>query len=70
MTSWLVDALCLIGDYERAGDLFKDLCSLAGHTGLLTEQFDPESGRALGNVPQAYSHLGLINNALALDGNL
>ncbi len=67
MTSWLVDSLCLIGRHEQAEELFKDLCGLVGATGLLTEEFDPDNGRSLGNVPQAYSHLGLINNALAID---
>jgi GH15 family glucan-1,4-alpha-glucosidase len=67
MTSWLVDALALTGQRDEAMDLFQDLCGLVGATGLMAEQFDPEHARALGNVPQAYSHLGLINNALNLD---
>jgi trehalose 6-phosphate phosphatase len=67
MTSWLIDSLALVGRREEAESLFKELSELSGATGLMTEQFDPESGRALGNVPQAYSHLGLINNALNLD---
>jgi GH15 family glucan-1,4-alpha-glucosidase len=67
MTSWLIDALALTGRREAAEGLFKELCRLAGATGLMTEQFDPERGQALGNVPQAYSHVGLINNALNLD---
>ncbi len=70
MTSWLIDALCLIGRQEEAESLFKDLCGLVGRTGLMSEEFDPESGRSLGNVPQAYSHLGLIGNALMLDERL
>ena len=70
MTSWLIDALCLIGAQEQAEGLFKDLCGLAGKTGLMAEEFDPESGRALGNVPQAYSHLGLIGNALSIERGL
>ncbi len=68
MTSWLIDALTLTGRRETAESLFKELCDLVGATGLMAEQFDPENGRALGNVPQAYSHIGLINNALNLDG--
>ncbi|MGI9598256.1 MAG: glycoside hydrolase family 15 protein, partial [Acidimicrobiales bacterium] len=67
MTSWLIDALFLTGRQEQAEGLFKDMCGLVGRTGLMAEQFDPESGRALGNVPQAYSHLGLINNALTIE---
>ena len=68
MTSWLIDALAMTGRREDAESLFKDLCSLVGATGIMAEQFDPENGRALGNIPQAYSHLGLINNALTLSG--
>ncbi len=68
MTSWLIDSLCLVGKQDEAARLFKNLCDLAGTTGLMAEEYDPDSGRALGNVPQAYSHLGLIGNALSLDG--
>ena len=46
--------------------VFDGLVALAGPTGLLSEEYDPEQGRSLGNHPQAYSHLGLINNALTL----
>jgi trehalose-phosphatase len=66
MTSWLIDAYHLVGRDDDAHALVKKLAALAGPTGLLTEEFDPESGRCLGNHPQAYSHLGLINNALRL----
>ena len=66
MTSWLIDSLVLTGRRSDAEELFKDLCGLVGATGIMAEQFDPENGRALGNIPQAYSHLGLINNALTL----
>lgn len=66
MTSWLIDALALTGRREDAEALFKELCSLVGATGIMAEQYDPENGRALGNIPQAYSHLGLINNAINL----
>ena len=45
------------------------MCELAGPTGLLPEQYDPESERGLGNHPQAYSHLGLIRCAQLLDGD-
>ncbi|OWY60480.1 hypothetical protein B7486_68950, partial [cyanobacterium TDX16] len=67
MTSWLIDAYLLVGREDDARSLFKDLASLAGPTGLMAEEFDPATGRALGNHPQAYSHLGLIENALNLD---
>jgi trehalose 6-phosphate phosphatase len=67
MTSWLVDSLVLVGRVDEAAELFGQLCQQAGRTGLLAEELDPSSGRSLGNVPQAYSHLGLIHNALNLD---
>ncbi|MEM7340339.1 MAG: trehalose-phosphatase [Actinomycetota bacterium] len=66
MTSWLIDAMAMTGRRDDADALFKDLCGLVGKTGIMAEQYDPENGRALGNIPQAYSHLGLINNALRL----
>ena len=66
MTSWLIDAKILIGDVAAARDLFRGYVDLAGPTGLLAEEYDPATGRALGNHPQAYSHLGLIHNACNL----
>jgi len=63
MTSWLIDAKILIGDMPEARDLFNQLTNLAGPTGLMAEEYDPVTKRALGNHPQAYSHLGLIHNA-------
>lgn len=66
MTSWLIDAYALLGETEEAHSLFHKLLATAGDTGLLSEEFDPVSCRSLGNHPQAYSHLGVINNALAL----
>ncbi len=70
MTSWLIDALHLVGRTEEARELLDDLVALAGPTGLLSEEFDPENSRSLGNHPQAYTHLGIINNALRLAGRL
>ena len=66
MTSWLVDAYLLAGRRADAEALFAELVGHAGATGLLSEEVDPATGRSLGNHPQAYSHLGLINNALNL----
>ena len=66
MTSWLIDALAITGRRDDALELFNDLVGLVGATGLMTEEFDVVHGRALGNLPQAYSHLGLINNARTL----
>lgn len=66
-TSWLIEALCLLGRHRDAGELFEELVGLAGHNGLFAEQFDPEGGRVLGNIPQLHAHAGLITNALTLD---
>ena len=66
MTSWLIDSKILIGDLDGARALFDDYAALAGPTGLMSEEYDPVTGQARGNFPQAYSHLGLIENALNL----
>ena len=66
MTSWLVDAKILTGDVDGARALFDDYVELAGPTGLMSEEHDPVTDQARGNFPQAYSHLGLIENALNL----
>ncbi len=65
---WLIEAYVLIGDKRKATELFERLLACAGPTGLLAEQYDPQSAAGLGNFPQAYSHLALINAAVALDG--
>jgi trehalose 6-phosphate phosphatase len=64
--SWLVEAYLLMGQVEEAWKLFNEMTALVGPTGLLSEQYDPATGRALGNHPQAYSHIGLIENAIRL----
>jgi GH15 family glucan-1,4-alpha-glucosidase len=64
--SWLVAAYVLLGRVDDARSLFNDMVALVGRTGLLSEQYDPRLHRALGNHPQAYSHLGLIENAIKL----
>lgn len=66
-TSWLVRAHVLMGNKEHAEMLFEQLISLVGPTGLLSEQYDPVNKMGLGNFPQAYSHLGIIDAALALE---
>lgn len=65
-TAWLIEAYVMMGQVDDARLLFDRYVDLAGHTGLLSEEYDPVSGLMLGNHPQAYSHLGLINCALAL----
>ncbi len=67
-TSWLIESLALIGRRDEAMELLEGYAGLAGPTGLMAEQFDPETGLALGNFPQAYSHLGLISAAVRLSG--
>jgi GH15 family glucan-1,4-alpha-glucosidase len=63
---WLVDNYVLQGRYEEARRVFDRLLSRCNDVGLLAEEFDPLTGRMLGNFPQAYSHVGLINSALNL----
>jgi GH15 family glucan-1,4-alpha-glucosidase len=63
---WLADALTLIGRHQEAHDLFERLLSLCNDVGLLSEEYDPVGQRMLGNFPQAFSHVGLINTALNL----
>jgi GH15 family glucan-1,4-alpha-glucosidase len=61
---WLVSALCEIGDYTRARGLCSRLLSLAGPLELYAEEIDVNSGAHLGNFPQAFTHLALINAVL------
>jgi GH15 family glucan-1,4-alpha-glucosidase len=63
---WLVDNYVLQDRYSEARKLFTRLLSRCNDVGLLAEEFDPLAGRMLGNFPQAYSHVGLINCALSL----
>jgi len=61
---WLVSALCEIGEYRRAHELCAKLLSFAGPLELYAEEIDPHSGQQLGNFPQAFTHLALINAVL------
>ena len=63
---WLIDNYILQGRYPEARRLFDRLLSRCNDVGLLAEEFDPFKGRMLGNFPQAYSHVGVINCALNL----
>ena len=63
---WLVDNYVLQGRDVEARKLFDRLLARCNDVGLLAEEFDPLAGRMLGNFPQAYSHVGLINCALNL----
>jgi GH15 family glucan-1,4-alpha-glucosidase len=67
---WLVDNYILHGRCAEARQLFERLLSHCNDVGLLAEQFDPSTGRMLGNFPQAYSHVGVINCALNLSAQI
>ena len=64
---WLAEALALSGQLDEALDVFSAQTNAANHVGLLAEEVDPSSGAPLGNIPQAFSHLGLIQAAARLD---
>jgi GH15 family glucan-1,4-alpha-glucosidase len=66
-TFWLADALALTGEGDDAKALFERLLELRNDVGLLSEEWGAETGRQLGNTPQAFSHLALVNTAVALD---
>lgn len=63
---WLVDCLVRLGRREDAQRLFDRLVSVGNDLGLLAEEYDPVSDRLLGNFPQAFSHIGLVNSAVNL----
>ncbi len=64
MTSfWLADNLAMLGRHDEAKEMFDRLCGLCNDVGLLSEEYDPQENRLLGNFPQAFSHVALINTA-------
>ena len=64
---WLADALILIGRHDEAHELFDRLAGLANDVGLLAEEYDARLERQVGNFPQAFTHVGLVNTAMNLD---
>ncbi|MDN3357391.1 glycoside hydrolase family 15 protein [Actinomadura sp. DC4] len=66
-TFWLAQALALSGQVDRARAAFERAAAYANDLGLLAEEVDPETGELLGNFPQAFSHIGLVNAAWAID---
>jgi GH15 family glucan-1,4-alpha-glucosidase len=60
---WLVSSLAIIGEQQRARDLMERLLRIASPLGLYAEEFDADTGRHLGNFPQAFSHLALMEAA-------
>ena len=65
-TFWLAHAQALAGDLDRARETFQRALNCGNDLGLLSEEFDSEAGEQLGNVPQAFSHIGLVNAAWAI----
>jgi GH15 family glucan-1,4-alpha-glucosidase len=63
---WLVDNLALQGRFDDAGELFERLLGVRSRLGLLAEEYDTRLGRLVGNFPQAFSHVGLVNSAFNL----
>jgi GH15 family glucan-1,4-alpha-glucosidase len=63
---WLVDCLIMLGRRDAADHLFNRLLNVRNDLGLLAEEYDPIAGRQLGNFPQAFSHIGLVNSAVNL----
>jgi GH15 family glucan-1,4-alpha-glucosidase len=63
---WLVDALLMIGRDDEARELFEKLLSISSDLNLLSEEYDPSAKRLLGNFPQAFTHVGLVNCAYNL----
>jgi GH15 family glucan-1,4-alpha-glucosidase len=64
---WLVENLALVGRTDEAVERFERLLALRNDLGLLAEQYDVEEGRLVGNFPQAFSHIGLIDAAMLLE---
>jgi GH15 family glucan-1,4-alpha-glucosidase len=63
---WLADCYAMMGRHQDSRRLFERLLSLRNDVGLLSEEYDANAGRLVGNFPQAFSHVGLVNTALAL----
>ncbi|MCK4810402.1 MAG: glycoside hydrolase family 15 protein [Candidatus Omnitrophica bacterium] len=64
---WLVEVLALSGRVKEAEEIFSKILNYVSPLGLLSEEIDPETHKQIGNFPQAFSHIGLINSALYLD---
>jgi GH15 family glucan-1,4-alpha-glucosidase len=65
-TFWLAQAQAMAGELEQAKTTFERTIAYANDVGLLSEEVDPASGGLLGNFPQAFSHIGLVNAAWAI----
>lgn len=67
-TLWYVDVLWMLGEKKRAREVFERVLNVRNDLGLLSESYDTQAERLVGNFPQAFSHVGLINAALRLSG--
>jgi len=65
-TYWLIECLAMAGEVTRARALFERLSGFANDVGLMSEEIDPHTGLLLGNFPQAFTHVGLVNAAWAI----
>jgi GH15 family glucan-1,4-alpha-glucosidase len=65
-TYWLIQDLCILGRVEEARQLFERLLTYGSPLGLFSEELDPKTGELIGNYPQAFTHIGLINSAVML----
>ena len=65
-TFWLIRALYVIGQREEARCLFEEVLTYGNHSGLFSEDINFDTKELLGNFPQAYSHLALVNTAILL----
>jgi GH15 family glucan-1,4-alpha-glucosidase len=63
---WLIENLCYLGQLDEARERFESLLEVGGPLGLYSEELDPDTGEGLGNYPQAFTHIGLINCAVTL----
>ena len=68
-TFWFIKSLIKIGQVEKAKGYFENLLNYSNHLGLFSEDIDFKTKRLLGNFPQAYSHLALIDTALAFNSS-
>lgn len=66
-TFWLIDAYILLGRLREAEELFEHVLSFQNDVGLFSEEIDPDNGEQLGNFPQAFTHISLINSAARLE---
>jgi GH15 family glucan-1,4-alpha-glucosidase len=64
---WLADALIAIGRVEEGRQLFERVAAISNDLGLISEEWDPKAERQLGNTPQAFTHVALVNTAFALE---